>query len=167
MCNRRDSTNYLGRGMAWTCAACTYENEDGVSQCEACDEPKPAAASGAGAEDDPLANIVVGVVLEEPTAIKDRLNEVKLDIGDGKTISVVTNATNVKEGNHVVVALPGATVRGEAVTKAVVGGRTSHGMLCDAPALGWVGGGAGAAVVLGDEFPAGSRPPAARPRKIG
>jgi hypothetical protein len=44
-----------------------------------------------------------------------------------------------------------------------VGGVTSEGMLCDAPMLGWVGGGAGAAALLPDSYnPAGPRAVATR-----
>ena len=42
----------------------------------------------------------------------------------------------------------------------------SSGMLCNAPMLGWKGGDNKAAATLPDDgFPAGSRPPEARPRK--
>lgn len=109
----------------------------------------------------------MGLVLAEPEAIagKAKLFEVKIDVGAAEPISVITNATNVKAGLKVVVATIGAEVNGEEIKKCVVGGRPSFGMLCDAPMLGWVGGGAGAAVTLGDEFEIGSRPPASRPRK--
>ena len=48
-----------------------------------------------------------------------------------------------------------------------VGGVVSQGMLCDAPMLGWVGGGAGSAALVPDSFAPGARPPEKRPRMDG
>ena len=53
------------------------------------------------------------------------------------------------------------------VKKANVGGVPSEGMLCDAPMLGWVGGGAGAAALLPETFAIGSAPPDKKPRGDG
>ena len=50
------------------------------------------------------------------------------------------------------------------IKKTAVGGRQSEGMLCDAGMLGWVGGGAGAAAVVGPGFELGAKPPSSRPR---
>ena len=63
-------------------------------------------------------------------------------------------------GVRVVVATVGAKLKNEeSVKKATVGGVTSEGMLCDAPMLGWVGGGAGAAALLPESYkPAGPSP---------
>lgn len=64
-----------------------------------------------------------------------------------------------------VVATVGATLPdGTEVKKATVGGVPSHGMLCDAPMLGWLGGGAGAAALVPDTFSPGDPPPTSRPR---
>ncbi len=54
-----------------------------------------------------------------------------------------------------------------AVKKATVGGAPSEGMLCDAPMLGWVGGGAGNAALVPDTFALGAPPPDKRPRMDG
>ena len=56
---------------------------------------------------------------------------------------------------------------GEKVKKAMVGGVTSEGMCCDGPMLGWVGGGAGAAALLPENFNPGDAPPTSRPRLDG
>ena len=84
---------------------------------------------------------------------------------------MVTNAANVAEGSRVVVAGVGARVvlDGEETTvaKRSVGGQTSTGMLCDAPMLGWVGGGAGAAALVPESFAPGDKPPERRPRMDG
>ena len=148
----------------WVCASCEYENEADIDPCDGCGEAKPEAAAAA-ASDDAYANIVVGVVQSvEPVANKDKLFTLTVDIGDGEILPIVTNATNVAEGSHVVVAKIGAVVGDITVKKATVGGAQSSGMLCDAPMLGWVGGGAGAAALVPASFSAGSRPPQSRPR---
>eukprot|EP00316_Scyphosphaera_apsteinii_P017740 CAMPEP_0119311854 /NCGR_PEP_ID=MMETSP1333-20130426/24209_1 /TAXON_ID=418940 /ORGANISM="Scyphosphaera apsteinii, Strain RCC1455" /LENGTH=193 /DNA_ID=CAMNT_0007316345 /DNA_START=92 /DNA_END=673 /DNA_ORIENTATION=+ len=98
---------------------------------------------------------------------KSKLLQLSVDIGNEGSIQIVTNATNVTEGVHVVVALPGCEVNGEKVKKAMVGSVQSEGMLCDAPMLGWKGGGAGAAALVPPSFCAGSTPPAERPRLDG
>ncbi len=53
------------------------------------------------------------------------------------------------------------------VKKASVGGVVSEGMLCDAPMLGWTGGGAGTAALVPDSFALGATPPDKRPRMDG
>ena len=80
-------------------------------------------------------------------------------------LGIVTNASNVKEGSRVVVATIGTELSdGTVVQKANVGGCPSEGMLCDAPMLGWTGGGAGAAALVPESFAPGDAPPATRPR---
>jgi tRNA-binding EMAP/Myf-like protein len=102
-----------------------------------------------------------------------KLRSLKLDTGAGEAaaITVVTNAANVNVGARVCVAQVGAKVRTESgelqVKRANVGGVLSEGMLLDAPALGWTGGGAGAAALVPDSFALGSRPPEKRPRLDG
>ena len=61
----------------------------------------------------------------------------------------------------------GAAVGDERVAKRSMGGRVSEGMLCDAPMLGWQGGGAGAAALVPPAFAPGDRPPERRPRMDG
>eukprot|EP00966_Prymnesium_polylepis_P263381 6083751-Prymnesium_polylepis.1 len=77
-----------------------------------------------------------------------KLFKLSVNIGADEPVTIVTNATNVSAGCRVVVAPVGSKVNGEAVKKAAVGGQTSEGMLCDAPMLGWKGGGAGAAALV-------------------
>merc|ERR1711865_1361200 len=100
-----------------------------------------------------------------------KLSALTVDIGAGDPVSVVTNAGNVKEGSRVVIATVGSTVsvKGEeiVVRKATVGGKPSNGICCDAPMLGWTGGGAGAAGLLPDTFSPGDAPPGSRPRMDG
>ena len=152
----------------WTCKECEYENEAGASECEACGEARPQDAAGAdagGDPDDAYFNVVVGVVLEvAPVPNKDKLLALQVDVGGGTTVPIVTNAGNVAEGSRIVVAKVGATINETPVKKANVGGAISEGMLCDAPMLGWVGGGAGAAALVPESFAAGARPPESRPR---
>ena len=80
-----------------------------------------------------------------------------MDIGSGgDPLTIVTNASNVRVDSRVVVATVGCELRdGTTVKKAAVGGVSSEGMLCDAPMLGWVGGGAGAAALVPETFSAG------------
>jgi tRNA-binding EMAP/Myf-like protein len=158
-------------------------------------EEDRAAAEGNGAPD-PFAHYVVGRV-ESVEGIKGKkLKAVAVVVAavaedgaedskggaedaEAATVSVVTNAKYIDEGWLVVVALPGAVVPAGAdpeedsgavtVAKASVGGRASHGMLCDSPMLGWAGGAAGKLVVLpeGGDFVVGGKPPAERPAGEG
>jgi tRNA-binding EMAP/Myf-like protein len=153
---------------SWACGACAYADNDG-DECDSCGEARAAAAGAPAGNLKPL--VVVALVLSlAPVPGKDKLRVATLDVGDGAAapVVVVTSAPNVAVGARVVVALPGATVRGADgdvdVKAATVGGVKSSGMLCDAPMLGWVGGGAGNAALCGAESALGSAPPAARPR---
>ena len=87
-------------------------------------------------------------------------------------VTVVTSAPNVREKSRVVVATNGTSVLGDdgeplEIKKAVVGGVTSEGMLCDSKMLGWIGGAKGIAVNLPDSFAVGSPPPSSKPRPNG
>lgn len=89
--------------------------------------------------------------------------------GENAVITVVTSASNVREGSRVVVAPVGCLVRneeGEEVTvkRANVGGSISEGILCDSSMLGWSGGAKGVAVQIPDTYPIGSSPPTTKPR---
>jgi tRNA-binding EMAP/Myf-like protein len=109
---------------------------------------------------------VVGLVaVLESVAGKDKLSKLTVDVGAAEQLTIVTNASNVSEGSRVVVAMLGTELSdGTVVKKASVGGVVSEGMLCDAPMLSWVGGGAGAAAIVPDSFAPGDAPPASRPR---
>lgn len=84
-------------------------------------------------------------------------------------ITVVTAASNVREGSRIVVAPAGTTFMspdGEEhlITRTAVGGVTSEGMFCDSSMLGWSGGGKGVAAQLPDSFELGASPPSEKPR---
>ena len=156
----------------WTCAECgqEHEGEDAEStECVACGYPKPAAAAAADeSDDDKFKGFKVGSVLRVED-IADKLKSCTIDVGAGedKEVTIVTNAPNVAEGARVVVATVGAVVGEEKLKQRSVGGVMSQGMLCDAPMLGWVGGGAGAAALVPESFSPGDRPPERRPRMDG
>jgi len=157
--------------QAWTCAECAYEHEgDEVTslECQACGEKKPVVEGDAPEADNRFSGYKCGLV-QSVEDIADKLKACTIDIGEGEgnEVTIVTNATNVGEGSRVVVATVGALVGDEKLQKRQVGGRMSQGMLCDAPMLGWTGGGAGAAALVPDSFDAGSRPPERRPRMDG
>nr|AKK31233.1 hypothetical protein [Leishmania braziliensis] len=151
---------------SWVCPECDYENEARDAICAACEADCPTGGQTAAAadEDDAYAHIHVGVIVECEDVPNTKLKRLKVNVGQGNLIPVVTAATNVKQDDHVVVACVGAEVKGETVTRTTVKGFPSQGMLCDAGMLGWVGGGVGAAVTLPESFPAGARPPNSRPR---
>ena len=55
---------------------------------------------------------VVGLIVTcEPVPNKDNLSVLKVDIGSGTELQIVTNAPNVSEGKRVVVATVGSKVR--------------------------------------------------------
>jgi len=69
--------------------------------------------------------IVVGLIKEaEPVPKKDKLTKLKVEIGEGKEVTIVTNAKHCDPEKVVVVALVGAKVptMDEPIEKAVVGG---------------------------------------------
>ncbi|HSI20617.1 MAG TPA: phenylalanine--tRNA ligase subunit beta [Verrucomicrobiae bacterium] len=88
-----------------------------------------------------LDNVVVGKVLkvkQHPNA--DRLRVATVDVGTAKQ-TIVCGAKNLEEGQHVIVALPGATLQpttGEPLTikEAELRGVRSEGMLCALEEIG-------------------------------
>mmetsp|Transcript_16677 Transcript_16677/g.32485 ORF Transcript_16677/g.32485 Transcript_16677/m.32485 type:complete len:168 (+) Transcript_16677:24-527(+) len=149
------------------------EDNEGMVYCSECGEeftPQPQA-------DPKFANYLVGEVLQVDAIPKSNLKKVLIDVGDGKEggTQVVTNAKYCDKGWRVVVATVGAVVPAGAdlkedadaivVKKSSVQGVKSEGMVCDAPMLGWTGGGKGAIQQLDDTFEIGSAPPAERPAK--
>ena len=112
-----------------------------------------------------MGGFAVGHVLSlEPVPGKDKLLKLQVNVGSAE-LGIVTNASNVTEGSRVVVATIGTELSdGTVVKKANVGGCPSEGMLCDAPMLGWTGGGAGAAALVPESYAPGDSPPATRPR---
>ena len=86
----------------------------------------------------------------EVEAMKDPLKKVSIQISadEEDTLTVVTNAKHISEGDIVIVALEGALVpagsepeedggQGIKVGKTSVGGAMSNGMLCDGVMLNW------------------------------
>ena len=159
----------VGGAEEWICAECqmVHEGDDAsATECVACGESKPAPAP---AEDDDGDDRYHGYKCGHVVAcdeIADKLKACTIDIG-GQEVKIVTNAHNVSEGVRVVVATVGALVGEEKLKAKSVGGVVSQGMLCDAPMLGWVGGGAGSAALVPDSFAPGARPPEKRPRMDG
>ena len=146
----------------WTCKDpdCAYENEEvDAEECEACGEARYEEVV------DRFEGFKCGLVASVED-LGDKLKVCTIDIGkgEGKEVKIVTNAANAQEGSRVVVATVGAMVDDVKLTKKTVGGRASEGMLCDAPMLGWTGGGAGAAALVPDSCAPGDRPPERRPR---
>lgn len=95
------------------------------------------------------------------------------DVGNDMDVQIVTNAKHIESGEIIVVALEGAVIpagcdrndpNATIVTKTSINGTVSYGILCDAPALGWVGGAAGVPQKLNPvEFRPGDLPPISRP----
>jgi len=85
---------------------------------------------------EPISNIVVGKILAiEPHPGADRLSVCKVDSGSEK-LSVVCGATNMKEGDKVPLALPGAMLPGGSIKKTKIRGVESTGMLLAEDELG-------------------------------
>jgi phenylalanyl-tRNA synthetase beta chain len=82
--------------------------------------------------------VVVGHILEKgqhPNA--DRLSLCQVTTGEGKVHQIVCGAQNHKQGDNVVVALPGAILPGDFVIKnSKIRGVESGGMLCSEKELG-------------------------------
>ena len=86
-----------------------------------------------------LAPFVTARVIEavqHPNA--DRLRKCRVDIGDGREISVVCGAPNARTGLHAVFAPPGAVIPGSGVTLKIgeIRGEKSEGMLVSLRELG-------------------------------
>ena len=83
-------------------------------------------------------NVVVGHVVEKgqhPDA--DRLSLCQVDVGKGEKQQIICGATNHKQGDKVVAALPGAVLPGDfAIKKSKIRGVESLGMLCSDSELG-------------------------------
>jgi len=102
-----------------------------------------------------FAHIVIGRILsceKHPNA--DRLTVTEVDTGDG-THTIVCGAPNCAAGQKVVVALPGAVLKGEFAIKPVkMRGVESNGMICAEDELGLSNDHSGI-MVLSDDAPIG------------
>ena len=85
-----------------------------------------------------IQNVVVAKIAElSKHPSNEKYNIAKLDIGKGKTITVVSSATNLYEGMLVPCALQGGSLKGlEKVTSANLGGVPSEGVLASERELG-------------------------------
>jgi tRNA-binding EMAP/Myf-like protein len=161
------------------CLACECQVEvepcgPGLVMCVQCGEEfDPKEVEELKPEISKFANFCIAKVLKVDE-LKDGLKKLSVDVGRESPVTIVTSA-KISVGHRVVVALEGAIVPAgkvvgqdpdAVVVKATsVGGVKSHGMLCDSPMLGWVGGAKGVAQVLPDTFVIGDLPPETRPRK--
>lgn len=110
--------------------------EDSLFSCGLeVEEKKPVAPD--------ISGVVVGVITKtEKHADSDHLTVCQLDCGQyGNPIQIVTGASNIKVGDHVPVALHGATVYGRDGVKTTIKngklrGVASNGMLCSGEELG-------------------------------
>mmetsp|Transcript_29212 Transcript_29212/g.62113 ORF Transcript_29212/g.62113 Transcript_29212/m.62113 type:complete len:180 (+) Transcript_29212:116-655(+) len=113
----------------------------------------------------------VGIVLSienKSASGKKPLKACSVNIGGGEPITVVTSASNVREGSRIVIAPIGSTVindEGEELTlkKTSVGGVPSEGMFCDSRMLGWGSGSAGIAAQVPESCEPGMPPPTTKP----
>ena len=153
--------------MAAACSACGSSDLDLEESPPFCNECGEEVAEATIEAKDRL--VLVGQVTEAAAVPnKDKLTRLKVDVGGGKEVTVVTNARYCEVGKRLVVALPGACLAGleEPVARATVGGGKSEGMVCDSPMLGWSGGAAGQAVFLTEEYLPGDSPPQTRPKPV-
>lgn len=81
-------------------------------------------------------NLVVGYVKEKkPHENSDHLNICQVNLGS-YDLQIVCGAPNVDEGQHVIVALPGAVLPGGTIKKSMIRGIESNGMICSLQELG-------------------------------
>src|SRR5512143_2879766 len=79
-----------------------------------------------------LRGVIIGEILSTaPHPQAERLTVCEVRTGQGPTASVVCGATNMKAGDRVAYAAPGATLPGgRRIEAAVIRGAASAGMLC-------------------------------------
>lgn len=114
-----------------------YVNLDGISPEEIANK-----ITSAGIEVDsfkPLAtatNLVIGHIIKcDKHPESDHLHINKVDIGSD-VLDIVCGAPNCRNGLKVIVAKDGAVLPGKTITKSVIRGQTSNGMLCALNELG-------------------------------
>ena len=83
-------------------------------------------------------NVVVGELLSvEKHPRADRLSLTRVTVGTGEVLEIVCGATNIRAGQRVPVALPGAVLPGDRrIERTEKMGVTSNGMLCSGDELG-------------------------------
>ncbi|KGX93412.1 phenylalanyl-tRNA synthase subunit beta [Pontibacillus halophilus JSM 076056 = DSM 19796] len=85
----------------------------------------------------PINDLVVGYVkecIQHPNA--DKLSLTQVDVGD-ETLQIVCGAPNISQGQHVIVAKPGAVLPGNfKIKKTKLRGEESNGMICSMEELG-------------------------------
>lgn len=86
----------------------------------------------------PATMLVVGYVTScIPHPDSDHLHVCQVEIKEGEVTQIVCGAPNVKEGQKVIVSLPGATLPGGiTIKKGVIRGQESNGMICSLSELG-------------------------------
>ncbi len=80
--------------------------------------------------------VVAQVLSKEKHPDADRLNLLKVDVGQGEPLSIVCGAQNVMVGMKAPCALVGAKLPGMEIKQAKVRGIASFGMMCSAKELG-------------------------------
>ena len=151
--------------MAAACSACGSSDLDLEESPPFCNECGEEVEEHTAEVQERL--VVVGLVIGSAAVPnKDKLTRLKVDVGGGKEVTVVTNARYCEVGKRLVVALPGASLAGleGPVARATVGGVKSEGMVCDSAMLSWSGGAAGQAVFLPESYLPGDSPPETRPK---
>ena len=86
-----------------------------------------------------LNNIVVGEVVElAPHQDSDHLNVAQVNVGSSDLSQIVCGAPNIKQGQKVIVALPGAVLPGGIeILESTLRGVDSNGMICSLQELGF------------------------------
>ena len=98
-------------------------------------------------------------ITQHPNA--ERLRVCQVDAGKFGVLQIITNATNVKEGDIVPVAVDGATLAtGDRIFNGKLRGEPSYGMFCGGEEIGiddnfYDGASTGGVLVFHDEFPLG------------
>jgi phenylalanyl-tRNA synthetase beta chain len=101
--------------------------------------------------------LVAEILSTAPHPSADRLTLCEIRTGTSPTVSVVCGARNMKAGDRVAYAPPGATLPGgRRIEQAEVRGVSSAGMLCSEAELG-LGPGADGILLLGSDAPLGQR----------
>ncbi len=108
-----------------------------------------------------LKKFVIGQVLtceRHPNA--DKLSKTTVEVGEGVVLPIVCGAPNVRAGQKVMVALPGAEIRMEGkapflIQKSKIRGEVSEGMICAEDELG-IGHSHEGILVLDTEMPIGT-----------